>query len=193
MKTYVTFGLDHIHKINHKIFDHNCVAEIKGGREEVFRLFGPKFCFEYSEKTFEFSSVEKYYPRGIISVELEEEEMVSIEDEKNDALKVYILWAWLEKNPRAVKEDYPLFSAIGLDLHTCPSYCPWCDRYYSDSASIKDECRGCPLDTVRQKCDSEDADLSWWGIWTAYRPEKRAEAAGNIATVAWNEYKRLGG
>ena len=73
MKTYVTFGQDHIHRVNGKIFDKDCVAvithnKVNEGREKAFELFGPKFCFEYSEEHFNFDDVDMYYPRGLIDV-----------------------------------------------------------------------------------------------------------------------------
>lgn len=71
MKTYVTFGQEHIHMIGGKIFDHDCVCEIEcdtpeHGREIAFRLFGQKFCFEYPNKLPDGSL--KFFPRGIIPV-----------------------------------------------------------------------------------------------------------------------------
>ena len=70
MKTYVTFGQEHIHKVNGKIFDKDCVAVIespsaKRGREIAFELFGPKFCFEYPEKHFNMENMH-FFPRGFI-------------------------------------------------------------------------------------------------------------------------------
>ena len=67
MKTYVTFGQDHIHRIDGKILDKDCVALIDGDREKVFELFNGKFCFEYSEDEFDFG-IMKYFSRGIIEV-----------------------------------------------------------------------------------------------------------------------------
>lgn len=67
MKTYVTFGQIHRHEINGKIFDKDCVAVVDGNRDEVFRLFGPKFCFEYPEEHWDDSKM-KYFPRGYIEV-----------------------------------------------------------------------------------------------------------------------------
>lgn len=67
MKTFVTFGQIHIHKINGKIFDKDCVAIVNGDRNEVFEIFDRKFCFEYSEDEWDDSSI-KYYPRGYIEV-----------------------------------------------------------------------------------------------------------------------------
>jgi len=49
-KTFVTFGSDHKHTINGDKFDHNCVAIVNGDRDEVFRIFGARFCFEYPEE-----------------------------------------------------------------------------------------------------------------------------------------------
>ena len=73
MKTYVTFGQTHIHKIGGKIFDKDCVAVINSagaeeGRDKAFELFGPKFCFEYPEEHFNHESMH-YFPRGLIEVE----------------------------------------------------------------------------------------------------------------------------
>jgi len=71
-RTYVTFGQDHIHTVNGKIFDRNCVAVINchnsvNGRALAFEFFGDKFCFEYPESKFDFDSM-KYFPRGFIEV-----------------------------------------------------------------------------------------------------------------------------
>ena len=73
MKTYITFGQIHIHHINGKTFDKDCVAVIESpsaheGREKAFQLFGPKFCFEYPESEWTDSNM-RFYPRGYISVE----------------------------------------------------------------------------------------------------------------------------
>ena len=65
--TYVTFGQDHVHQINGKIFDKDCVALVNGDREKVFEIFGKRFCFEYPEEHFEKIGM-KHFPRGIIEV-----------------------------------------------------------------------------------------------------------------------------
>ena len=72
MKTYVTFGYDHKHEINGKVFDHQCVAVIEAdspeeGRDKAFELFGDKFCFEYPERYWTDEKL-KYFPRGLIKV-----------------------------------------------------------------------------------------------------------------------------
>jgi len=73
MKTFVTFGQSHTHKINNKIFDKDCVAVIesnspKEGRKKAFEIFGPKFCFEYPEDHWDDANL-KYFPRGYLEVE----------------------------------------------------------------------------------------------------------------------------
>lgn len=72
MKTYITFGQNHIHRINNKTFDCNCVAVIESpdattGRKLAFDFFGPKFCFEYSEDQWDEKNLH-YFPRGYINV-----------------------------------------------------------------------------------------------------------------------------
>lgn len=67
MKTYVTFGQRHTHRINGKTFDCDCIAIVNGDRDKVLEIFGPNFCFEYSEENWD-SSLIKYFPRGYIEV-----------------------------------------------------------------------------------------------------------------------------
>ena len=67
MKTYVTFGQDHIHKIGEDVFDKDCVAIVHGDRAKVFEIFGSKFCFEYPEGHWDNSKM-RFFPRGYIEV-----------------------------------------------------------------------------------------------------------------------------
>ncbi len=72
MKTYITFGSDHVHRVNGKTLDHNCVAVInhteeEDGRAIAFELFDAKFCAEYPEKYWDESKLE-YFPRGYVTV-----------------------------------------------------------------------------------------------------------------------------
>ena len=67
MKTYVTFGQNHTHSVNGKTLDKDCVAVVSGDREKVFALFGPKFCFEYPEGSWD-EGMLKYFPRGYVEV-----------------------------------------------------------------------------------------------------------------------------
>ena len=67
MKTYVTFGQIHIHSVNGKTFDKDCVALVNGDRNKVVEYFGYQFCFTYSEEDWDDKNLE-WYPRGIIEV-----------------------------------------------------------------------------------------------------------------------------
>lgn len=73
MKTYVTFGQIHVHSINGKTIDKDCVAVInhtedEDGRDIAFELFGKKFCMEYPEKYWKESDMLHHYPRGYVEV-----------------------------------------------------------------------------------------------------------------------------
>lgn len=75
-KTFVTFGQTHVHRINGKTVDCDCVVIIPAtswaeGRAKAFEYFGDKFAFEYFEQSFPMNSM-KYYPRGFIFIESEE-------------------------------------------------------------------------------------------------------------------------
>ena len=72
IKTYVTFGQDHTHRINGVTYDADCVAVITGSssahnRQRAFDLFDKRFCFEYPETSFD-PEIMKYFPRGLIPV-----------------------------------------------------------------------------------------------------------------------------
>ena len=67
-KTYVTFGQDHTHRLNGKVFDKDCVAVVNGDRARVFDLFGTRFCMEYPEDHWDDAKL-RYFPRGLIAVE----------------------------------------------------------------------------------------------------------------------------
>lgn len=76
MRTYVTFGQSHVHSINGRTFDKDCVAivhhnTIEEGRRAVVKYFGLKFCFEYAERHFDLN-VMNYFPRGFIHVNPED-------------------------------------------------------------------------------------------------------------------------
>jgi len=72
MKTYVTFGQDHVHHISGKVFDKDCVAVIEGPTDMVNRaiamdIFNKQFFTSYSEDQFPMNSM-RYFPRGFIEV-----------------------------------------------------------------------------------------------------------------------------
>lgn len=69
MKIYITFGQEHIHKVNGVIFDKDCIAEIEceyesRGREFAVEQFGTKFCTHYLEESL--PKLLPHFPRGII-------------------------------------------------------------------------------------------------------------------------------
>jgi len=70
---YVTFGQDHVHALNGKILDKDCVASYEAkdrweGRDRAFELFGPKFCMEYHDTEFK-DDILKWFPRGVIDID----------------------------------------------------------------------------------------------------------------------------
>jgi len=73
MKTFVTFGQSHTHRVNQNTFDRDCVAVIEAptaarGRELAFEFFGPQFCFSYFEEQWVEEDQLHYFPRGYIRV-----------------------------------------------------------------------------------------------------------------------------
>ncbi|KKN24332.1 hypothetical protein LCGC14_0895960 [marine sediment metagenome] len=65
MTTYITFGQIHVHSINGKTFDKDCVAVVDLPEDEARALFMPKFHNSFTDK----SQVDiSYYPRGFIHV-----------------------------------------------------------------------------------------------------------------------------
>ena len=69
---YITMGQEHIHKVDGKIIDKDCVAVITApdhteARKIALDLFGTKFCTSYESSGFT-SEALKYYPRGLIHV-----------------------------------------------------------------------------------------------------------------------------
>lgn len=72
MKTYITFGQDHVHIIDGKTFDKDCIAIIESSSHDTartlaFKFFGDRFCFSYPEDEFDHSMM-KYFPKGFIEV-----------------------------------------------------------------------------------------------------------------------------
>lgn len=64
-ETYFTFGQKHVHSVNGKTFDKDCVALIRSINEDprdiAVRIFGLEWCWQH-DKVPDMS----YYPRGII-------------------------------------------------------------------------------------------------------------------------------
>lgn len=70
MRLYVTFGQDHIHRIDGRFFDKDCVAVIgcdseKHGRSIAFELFNGKFATSYIEGQLDKVDM-AFFPRGKI-------------------------------------------------------------------------------------------------------------------------------
>ena len=69
VKTYVTFGQEHVHRVNNKTFDCDCVAVVDGGRDRVVELFELRFCFTYTQEQLDNGQLDmSYYPRGVLEV-----------------------------------------------------------------------------------------------------------------------------
>jgi hypothetical protein len=69
VNTYVTFGQVHVHSINGKTFDKDCVALIKAdnsgrGRDRAMEIFKGSFFTTYSPNPPDM----EWFPRGIIEV-----------------------------------------------------------------------------------------------------------------------------
>lgn len=69
MKFYVTFGQIHVHSVNGKTFDKDCVAVIEAenhstAREKAFAAFDGKFFTTYDKEP-----EMKYFPRGLMNLE----------------------------------------------------------------------------------------------------------------------------
>ena len=70
---YVTFGQDHLHRVNGKRFDKDSVAVIEcenevHGATLMAVFFGKLYSCFYPDPLFDLECVPKYYPRGLIEV-----------------------------------------------------------------------------------------------------------------------------
>jgi len=63
--SYFTFGQTHIHKVNGKVFDKDCVVKITSPnpRQTMFDTFGGKWAMQYDE-----IPDMRFYPRGVIEL-----------------------------------------------------------------------------------------------------------------------------
>lgn len=69
----ITFGQEHLHRVNGKVIDKDCVVSITAinmleARTKAFELFGDKWCFCYEEGDFIYKGSIKYFPRGVIKL-----------------------------------------------------------------------------------------------------------------------------
>lgn len=72
-KTYITFGQVHVHSINGKTFDKDCIAVINctdkaDGRAKAFEFFDGTFHNQYHENEWKPDKMLPYFPRGLIEV-----------------------------------------------------------------------------------------------------------------------------
>lgn len=72
-KFFVTFGPAHVHSVNGKTFDTDCVCVIEAedaakGREIAFEAFGPVYAFLYPEVDWDDTDA-VYFQRGFIDLE----------------------------------------------------------------------------------------------------------------------------
>ena len=69
----ITFGQNHVHRVDNKTFDCDCVCQIDAidhtqARAIAFRVFDGKFCFTYEKEMWLENGHPEYYPRGIIKL-----------------------------------------------------------------------------------------------------------------------------
>lgn len=64
--SYFTFGQAHVHSVNGKTFDKDCVVKITAGdpRQIMFDTFGAKWAMQYDESPPKM----EFYPRGIFEI-----------------------------------------------------------------------------------------------------------------------------
>ena len=73
MKAYITFGQVHVHNVNGKTFDKDCVAVIEAptyaaARQQAFDYFGNKWHMCYAEEDWTEDKL-RYFPRGLLPVD----------------------------------------------------------------------------------------------------------------------------
>ena len=71
---YITFGQDHVHSMNGKTFDKDCVVVIEcedyaHGRQKAFDFFSDKWHNCYLPNEVDLPNLMQYFPRGLINVE----------------------------------------------------------------------------------------------------------------------------
>ncbi len=105
---------------------------------------------------------------------------------RSAALKTYTLWAWLEQNPFKSKEDYPLYDELYYEYQN--NSCYWCTLFYRHGDNYVCISKNCPLAKANKSCDGNNSLYNNW----FYNKSPKVNA-GEIAQIAWQEYKRLGG
>ena len=70
-KYYITFGQVHVHSVNGKTFDKDCLAEIEAGSKEEAHTFAMEIFKGIFHQCYPESMLEEiidYFPRGVIKV-----------------------------------------------------------------------------------------------------------------------------
>ena len=75
MNHYFTFGQSHVHRIQGKTIDCDCVARVKADTHEEARNFifmetEGRFCFSYDDSSWSEEEQMPYFPRGYIDLEV---------------------------------------------------------------------------------------------------------------------------
>jgi len=68
MKTsWFTFGFDHLHYIDGRVFNHDCAVKITAPdpRAVMIERFGTTWCWEYDHEP-----EARYIPRGVFTIDL---------------------------------------------------------------------------------------------------------------------------
>ena len=125
------------------------------------------------------------------------------EEKRYAALLVYLKWSYIGRFGYEPEDLADRFRDLGIQINRFESNCAWCSLYrVGRGAFQRRKCSNqCPLDRIGQNCFMT---MSWFNCVSLEDDYKRngdnfedymtgKEAAGNIAALAWKEYKRLGG
>lgn len=68
-KLYISFGQTHVHRVDGKTFDRNCLCLVEGEdytdcRKQAFDAFSGRFAFDYKENQLDY--ILHHFPRDII-------------------------------------------------------------------------------------------------------------------------------
>ena len=118
-------------------------------------------------------------------------------NEKLAALKVYCVWAGIEVRNLGLKMDYPLYEELKINEEA--QACSWCEMVGQGKGAVNELlCKKCPLWKADCCCNHSSLYAQWRLCAFGFAPTKHNTAvmqrtAGDIAAIAWKEYKRLGG
>ncbi len=121
---------------------------------------------------------------------------------KRAALRSFVMWSWLSRQgrlsrkewPFSIKIMYPLFLELGY--HKDSYYCPWCSLFAETCNLVgkrKKRMQHCPLSDHFNKGSCCYPNSLYGQFVLADSTKESQRVAGDIANIAWREYKRLGG